>query len=102
MPVHELVKMKVNRGNQNGTVSYFAGIRRLERMEKTHEFKSIGARIWDRHHPGCKDYEYRSDDYWRCHIRHNTLNVYHPTSTCKMGSKDDPSTVVDRELRLFE
>ena len=32
--------------------------------------------------PGCKDHKYRSDDYWRYYIRHNTLTVYHPTTTC--------------------
>ena len=83
----------------NHIFSNVAGIKRLERMEKTEGFKSIGARFWNRHHPGCKDYEYRSNDYWRCYIRHNTLTVYHPTTTCKMGSKNDPSTVVDSKLR---
>ena len=77
----------------------FTRIKRVERMEKTEGFKSIRARFWDRYHPGCKDYQYRSDDYWRCYIRHNSLTVYHPTTTCKMGSKDDTSTVVDSKLR---
>ena len=71
-------------------------------MEKTEGFKSIGARFWDRHHPGCKDYKYKCDDYWRCYIRHNTLTINHQTTTCKMGSKDDNSTVVDSKLRLFK
>ena len=68
-------------------------------MAKTEAFKTAGAKPLEVHHPGCKNYKYRSDDYWRCYIRHNTLTVYHPTTTCKMGSKDDPSTVVDSELR---
>ena len=77
----------------------FLAVKNVETMAKTNSFKAIGAGLWDKHHPGCKEHKYRSDDYWRCYIRHNTLSVYHPTSTCKMGSKDDPSTVVDSELR---
>ena len=48
----------------------------------------------------CSEHEFRSDAYWECFIRYNALTVYHPTSTCKMGSVDDPSIVVDPELRV--
>ena len=41
-----------------------------------------------------------SDDYWRCHIRHMTLTIYHPVGTCKMGRTSDPTTVVDSRLRV--
>ena len=41
-----------------------------------------------------------SDDYWRCHIRHMTLTIYHPVGTCKMGRTTDPTTVVDPRLRV--
>ena len=41
-----------------------------------------------------------SDDYWRDYIRHLTLTQYHPAGTCKMGSTDDPTTVVDSRLRV--
>lgn len=41
-----------------------------------------------------------SDDYWKCHIRHEVNTVYHPVGTCKMGATDDPTTVVDPELKV--
>ncbi|XP_063967919.1 choline dehydrogenase, mitochondrial-like [Lytechinus pictus] len=34
-------------------------------------------------------------------IRAKTETIYHPTSTCKMGSEDDPMAVVDHNTRVF-
>jgi choline dehydrogenase len=41
-----------------------------------------------------------TDEYIREFIRRRAVTVYHPTSTCKMGQADDPSTVVDTRLRV--
>lgn len=41
-----------------------------------------------------------SDDYWRDIIHHLTLTQYHPVGTCRMGSPDDPASVVDPRLRM--
>lgn len=41
-----------------------------------------------------------SDEYWRCHIRHMTLTIYHPVGTCKMGETSDRTTVVDSRLKV--
>lgn len=46
------------------------------------------------------NFEYKSDDYWRCAIKHLTTTVYHPVGTCKMGPKSDPEAVVDSRLRV--
>ena len=45
-------------------------------------------------------YEYGSDEFWELVTRSVPLTVYHPVGTCKMGSVDDPSTVVDPRLRV--
>ena len=62
-------------------------------------FKQLGAKRLMRHNPGCLDHEYDLDDYWRCYIEHNTLTIYHPVGSCKMGPAGDPTAVVDPELR---
>ena len=59
------------------------GIKTVQNMAKTEAFKSVGAKPIEVHHPRYQNHKYRSDDYWRCYIRHNTLTVY------KMGSKND-------------
>ena len=45
-------------------------------------------------------YEYGTDEYWEWLIRNVVIGAYHPAGTCKMGSVDDPSTVVDPRLRV--
>ena len=45
-------------------------------------------------------YQYGTDEFWEWIVRFVPLTVYHPIGTCKMGSVDDPSTVVDPRLRV--
>ena len=45
-------------------------------------------------------YKYDSDEFWEWIIRHFLWSSYHPVGTCKMGSVDDPSTVVDPRLKV--
>jgi choline dehydrogenase-like flavoprotein len=41
-----------------------------------------------------------SDEYIREYIKSRAVTIYHPTSTCKMGPSEDPTTVVDSRLRV--
>jgi 4-pyridoxate dehydrogenase len=43
----------------------------------------------------------RSDAAFDAHIRATAVTVHHPLGTCKMGREDDPSAVVDGELRVI-
>ena len=80
--------------------TFIRGIRLVERLIETSAFSSIGSDFKYTKMAACSEHEFRSDAYWECYIRYNALTTYHPTSTCKMGSIDDPSTVVDSELRV--
>ena len=66
---------------------YLLGIRFIEKMSETESFKAIGARLWNKHHPGCEDYKCRSDEYWRSYIRHHTLTTDHPAQLVKWDRK---------------
>nr|XP_033329059.1 glucose dehydrogenase [FAD, quinone]-like [Megalopta genalis] len=50
--------------------------------------------------PGCRDKLPDSQEYWECNIRQITSTVWHPVGTAKMGTKGDPTAVVDSRLRV--
>ena len=79
---------------------YIAGIRIWEKFIQTPTMKSLGAKVEDGKLSFCSKHEFRSDEYWECVTRHVAVTVYHPVGTCKMGAKDDPSAVVDPQLRV--
>jgi choline dehydrogenase len=42
-----------------------------------------------------------SDDGIDAFVREHVESAYHPSCTCKMGAKDDPTAVVDPEARVY-
>ncbi|XP_062566969.1 glucose dehydrogenase [FAD, quinone]-like [Saccostrea cucullata] len=83
--------------------TFLKGVRELLRLGDTAAFRSINASSQDplkSYTPQCDELKPDSDEYWVCRIRHFTYTVYHPTSTCRMGAKDDTTAVVDPELRV--
>lgn len=50
--------------------------------------------------PKCDDFEYFSDAYWDCYIRHMTMTIYHYIGTVKMGPNTDKTSVVDWRLKV--
>lgn len=47
----------------------------------------------------CDKFEFKSDDYLRCYIRHFSSTLYHPVGTSKM-SDSDADGVVDSRLNV--
>nr|XP_022293525.1 uncharacterized protein LOC111104083 isoform X1 [Crassostrea virginica]XP_022293526.1 uncharacterized protein LOC111104083 isoform X1 [Crassostrea virginica] len=83
--------------------TFLRGVREVLKLADTEAFKSIGASPqdpFDVYTPHCDGYPQNSDEYWICRIKHYTYTVYHPTSTCRMGSTNDPTAVVDPQLRV--
>ncbi|CAH1800033.1 unnamed protein product [Owenia fusiformis] len=76
------------------------GIENAMKLEKTSAFEEIGAKLVQRTIPGCEGILYGSRAYWECYVRQQTLTVYHPVGTCKMGHRDDPTAVLDPQLRV--
>ncbi|XP_076472845.1 glucose dehydrogenase [FAD, quinone]-like isoform X3 [Babylonia areolata] len=77
------------------------GIRQCQRLLTTPSMRALDARPMDGPVKVCSEqHVYDSDQYWRCHIRHTIMTVYHPVGTCKMGDPKDNSTVVDLQLRV--
>ncbi|CAG2211936.1 unnamed protein product [Mytilus edulis] len=77
-------------------------IRWTQKLEKTSSWKSLGVKLIRYDMEGhCGEREFNTDDYWRCIIRHFVVSGLHPTSTCRMGSRRDPTAVVDPTLRVY-
>ncbi|XP_057669067.1 glucose dehydrogenase [FAD, quinone]-like [Diorhabda carinulata] len=80
--------------------TFLEAIRFVENLLETPPMKKFDPQIVKVDLPDCDQYEYRSDDYWRCSLRHLASTTYHPTGTCKMGPAGDKTAVVDPELRV--
>lgn len=77
------------------------GIKYAINISKTEPFQKYGTRLHDIKIPGCKMFEFASDDYWRCAIKHLPSMMNHEIGTAKMGPKSDPDAVVDPQLRVY-
>ncbi|KAL4231301.1 hypothetical protein ACF0H5_008881 [Mactra antiquata] len=77
------------------------GIRLFEQLIETKAFKELGANLDGNNYSFCSNYTFRSDDYWKCVIRHISITEYHHSSTCKMGARHNPTAVVDPQLRVI-
>ncbi|CAG9831003.1 unnamed protein product [Diabrotica balteata] len=76
------------------------GIRFLEKLIESPEIQKFGAQIIQYEGLDCNEYKFRSEEYWKCSLRHLATTVYHPTSSCKMGPTDDGTSVVDPNLKV--
>lgn len=77
-----------------------AGVRIVQKMLGTDAMKKLNAKILDTPLPGCTQYVFDTDEYWKCSARQISFTIYHQSGTCKMGPRDDPTAVVDPRLRV--
>ncbi|XP_077980120.1 glucose dehydrogenase [FAD, quinone]-like [Glandiceps talaboti] len=75
------------------------GIRFIQKLSNTKPCKEIGVTPAYYQFENCP-HAVDSDQYWEHVIRHITMTAFHVVGTCKMGAKDDPTTVVDPSLRV--
>ncbi|OXU20990.1 hypothetical protein TSAR_011091 [Trichomalopsis sarcophagae] len=76
------------------------GIRAAIQISKTKAFQKYGSELFDIPLP-CNDFDFDSDAYWECALRTYSITIYHYTGTCKMGKRNDPTAVVDSDLRVI-
>lgn len=77
------------------------GIKKLLEMLKTPSMRQINARLHKAPVPACEHLGFGTDEYWACYTRHFTFTIYHYSGTCKMGPANDPTAVVDPQLRVI-
>ena len=76
-------------------------MRLAQKTVGTVAYEKLGAKQIRFKHPYCSIHEFDTDAFWECVIRHDSKTVFHPAGTCKMGALDDPTAVVDPQLRYF-
>lgn len=75
-------------------------IKWIIRISQTKAFQRVGSKLHDIPIPGCESFDFGSDKYWGCVVRHLTNQLHHTCGTCKMGPDWDPTAVVDSRLRV--
>ncbi|XP_053995081.1 glucose dehydrogenase [FAD, quinone]-like [Hylaeus volcanicus] len=76
------------------------GIKKSIELMNTQTMKNWDLRLEPVIHPLCTNYHFASDAYWECYIRAATGPENHQSGTCKMGTYNDPTAVVDPQLRV--
>jgi choline dehydrogenase-like flavoprotein len=77
------------------------GIKIIKKVIGSKSLKSIAAKEIDMSTSKiCSKFEFGSLDRLSCNVRSSLTNFYHPVGTCKMGAANDPSAVVDPQLRV--
>ncbi|XP_050069152.1 glucose dehydrogenase [FAD, quinone]-like [Anopheles maculipalpis] len=75
-------------------------IRKAIELTHTNALRRYNARLLPIPIPGCEQFRFETDDYWKCFTRHVTYTIYHHVGTCKMGPAGDRLAVVDPRLRV--
>ncbi|XP_065201443.1 glucose dehydrogenase [FAD, quinone]-like [Planococcus citri] len=75
-------------------------IRMLQKLMKAKALKNNFIKFSAYVESGCESLPKDSDEYWRCQIRMYTLGENHHAGTCKMGPANDPTSVLDHQLRV--
>ncbi|KAF2878933.1 hypothetical protein ILUMI_27237 [Ignelater luminosus] len=78
-----------------------ASIRFIIKLSETQAFQKFGSTLHDTPIPGCEEYKFNSDEYWKCAVRTLSITLHHQVGTCKMGPSSDPNAVVNNELQVY-
>ncbi|XP_063436309.1 L-sorbose 1-dehydrogenase-like [Mytilus trossulus] len=84
----------------NDVDTLIRGIRLVQRLVSTQSFGRIMPRFVRRDFGGVCQQQFDSDEYWRCMLHHFSHHIYHACCTNRMGNINDPTAVVDPELRV--
>ncbi|XP_008191961.1 glucose dehydrogenase [FAD, quinone] [Tribolium castaneum] len=86
---------------QQDLKTMLAAIRYIQKLANTRPFQEMGTRMNPNPIPVCAHLIFDSDAYWMCAIRAISVTLHHQVGTAKMGPKDDPTAVVNHELKVY-
>ncbi|XP_066248457.1 glucose dehydrogenase [FAD, quinone]-like [Euwallacea similis] len=76
------------------------GIQIIKDLMKTQDLQLFGAELNNNTLTECQEYAFDTKEYWECYVRYLSTTAFHPVGTCKMGKRDDPTTVVDYNFQI--
>ncbi|KYQ51757.1 Glucose dehydrogenase [acceptor] [Trachymyrmex zeteki] len=85
----------------NDMETMIAGIRTALSLGQTKTMQALNSQLLNITYTECNDYEYDSNAYWECALRIMSSTLFHYSGTCKMGTKGDPTAVVDPKLKVI-
>ena len=85
-------------GHPDDIETLLKGVRYVQKLVNTSAFDAIRGRLLVEN--AASPYPYDTDKFWRWYIQQSTMTLHHPVGTCRMGSPDDPTAVVDPQLRV--
>ncbi|XP_070380353.1 L-sorbose 1-dehydrogenase-like isoform X2 [Dermacentor albipictus] len=74
------------------------GTLKIKTLFDTAAMKKIGAKLWERKYPRCKQFDVWSEPYVRCMIQQTAFPGQHVCCTCAMGNND--KSVLDARMRV--
>ncbi|KAK9753159.1 GMC oxidoreductase [Popillia japonica] len=77
-----------------------SAIRVIQQLIKMPAWQRYNAQLVEAVIPGCEAYDYDTDEYWECFLRHIGTTSNHHVGTCKMGPAWDPEAVVGPDLKV--
>lgn len=86
--------------NEEDMKTVIRGIKYTMSFVKTKAFAKHEASLVRVALPACDKFEYESDEYWDCYVRHMVMTIYHAIGTSKMGPESDEEAVVDPTLMV--
>ncbi|XP_035225836.1 glucose dehydrogenase [FAD, quinone]-like, partial [Stegodyphus dumicola] len=76
------------------------GMKVCRRLGLSEPMRRVGAQPFATLIPGCEQYAGDEDLYFWCQMQSSVTSFHHPVGTSKMGDPNDPTTVVDPQLRV--
>lgn len=71
-------------------------------FENTRSYRANGGRFIRIPLSECASLPFKSIAYNKCYIKYFSATAYHPVGTCKMGPRNDSTSVVDSRLRVHK
>ncbi|XP_050526375.1 glucose dehydrogenase [FAD, quinone]-like [Daktulosphaira vitifoliae] len=79
-----------------------SGIKLIKKIINTEAMQKLGAKLDETPVKECMNFNFDTEEYWRCYIKYYTSGENHHSGTCKMGPPSDCNAVVDDELRIHK